>query len=627
MTSTAGAPADERMRALVLGALGVVFGDIGTSPLYALRECFGPASHIPPTADNVLGILSLMFWALTIVISGKYVLVVMRADNRGEGGILSLLALTLRAARTAGQRAAIAVIGLIGAALFYGDSVITPAISVLSAVEGLQIATPVFATYVVPLALMILIALFLLQKGGTERVGALFGPIMVVWFVTLAVLGIWNIAGNAAVLGAIDPRHAIDFFRRNEWIGFLVLGSVVLVVTGGEALYADMGHFGRAPIRRAWFALVLPGLVLNYFGQGALILSDPEAVRNPFYLMVPDWGLYPLVLLSTMAAVIASQAVITGAFSVTQQAIQLGFVPRLTVTHTSESERGQIYMPPVNWALLAAVVALVIGFGSSSELAAAYGIAVTAAMTMDTLLALVVAIRLWGVKPLLALPFFVVFLAVDLSFLGANAVKIPEGGWFPLLMAGGLFVLMATWRRGREILAERLAEGQISLSSFLSRVREGHPPRVPGTAVFLTQNRTGVPNAMLHNLKHNKVLHERVVLLTVETADVPRVPAAEHINIEAREKNFYRVILRYGFFESPDVPRSLVRCAPLGLAINMMDTSFFLGRETLLASDKPGMARWRETLFIAMSQNAARAMDFFRIPTNRVVELGTQVEI
>jgi KUP system potassium uptake protein len=618
---------DERVRALMLGALGVVFGDIGTSPLYALRECFGPASQIAPTADNVLGVLSLMFWALMLVISLKYVLVVMRADNRGEGGILSLLALTLRAARGPRERAVITVIGLVGAALFYGDSVITPAISVLSAVEGLNVATPVFAPYVVPFALLILVPLFLFQKGGTERVGAFFGPVMLVWFLTLAVLGVFNVAGNLAVLNALDPSHAVRFFQRNQGPGFLILGAVVLVVTGGEALYADMGHFGRSPIRRAWFALVLPGLVLNYFGQGALLLASPEAVRNPFYLMVPEWGLYPLVLLATLATVIASQAVITGAFSVTQQAIQLGFVPRLTITHTSEQERGQIYLPPVNWALLLAVVTLVIGFGSSSALAAAYGIAVVGAMTMDSLLALVVAIRIWRVAPVLALAGFAVFLAIDLSFLGANAVKIPEGGWFPLLMATVIFVLMTTWRRGRELLAAKLREGQISLASFLARIREGHPPRVPGTAVFLSQSRTGIPNALLHNLKHNKVLHERVVLLTVETADVPRVPAGEHIHIDVREKNFYRVILRYGFFESPDVPRSLQGCAALGLPFDMMDTSFFLGRETLLAATRPGMARWREALFIAMSQNAARAMDFFRIPTNRVVELGTQVEI
>ncbi|HXH01733.1 MAG TPA: potassium transporter Kup [Candidatus Competibacteraceae bacterium] len=622
------APAGANLAPLVVAAFGVVFGDIGTSPLYALRECFSPHYGLTPTPENVLGIVSLMFWALTLVICGEYILVVMRADNRGEGGILALMALTLRGLfRKPRTRWWVVALGLFGAAMFYGDGVITPAISVLSAVEGLEVAAPQLEHFVVPLALTVLILLFAFQHRGTATVGALFGPVMCGWFATLGLLGLYNLVQHPAVLAAINPLHAVNFFLHNGWTGFLVLGSVFLVITGGEALYVDMGHFGRTPIRVAWFSLVLPGIALNYFGQGALILENPETVRNPFFLLAPAWLLYPLVILATLATVIASQAVISGVFSLTRQAVQLGYLPRFTIVHTSSEEIGQIYIPRANWAMLAAVIVLVVGFGSSSALAAAYGISVTVTMVLTTTLTGVVAYTLWNWPLWRCLPLFALFLCIDLSFFTANALKIPDGGWFPLLIAALVFTLMSTWKEGRELLAKRLREESMPLSVLLAGVERGSIHRVPGTAVFLTSSAQEVPHALLHNLKHNKVLHERVVLLTVETEDIPRVAEAERIAIEAIGHEFYRLTVRYGFFEDPNLPRELELCAAHGLSFDLADTTFFLGRETLIATRRPGMALWREKLFVTMSLNAQRAMDFFRLPTNRVVELGAQVEL
>jgi KUP system potassium uptake protein len=617
------------MALLALGALGIVYGDIGTSPLYALRECFTGPHGITPTPDNVLGVLSLIFWSLIIVVSVKYLLFVMRADNRGEGGILALMALVMQ--RPRGQahpaRPVLIVLGLFGAALLYGDGVITPAISVLSAVEGLSVATPVFEPYIIPITLVILLGLFLVQRHGTAGIGSVFGPVMCLWFTTLAVLGVKEMLHNPAVFGALSPLHGARFFLHNGWHGFLVLGAVFLVVTGGEALYADMGHFGYRPIRLAWFSLVLPALMLNYLGQGALLLRDPSAARNPFYLLAPGWALYPLVALATVATVIASQALISGAFSLTRQAMQLGYCPRMEVVHTSAEEKGQIYLPGLNILLLVGVVVLVLGFRSSSALAAAYGIAVTATMTITTLLAYVVSRERWGAGRALAMPIAAAFLVVDLSFFGANAVKIADGGWVPLLMAVVIFTLLTTWKRGREILAGKLRAASMSLSDLLESFGEHGPMRVPGTAIFMTGNPEGTPPALLHNLKHNKVLHEQVVLLTIASEDVPHVPPEERVEVEPLQQGFVRVVARYGFMENPNIPDILKRCREKGLQFQLMGTSFFLGRETLIPSKKPGMAMWREALFAWMSRNARSATAFFRIPPNRVVELGTQVEL
>ncbi|HYO57323.1 potassium transporter Kup [Archangium sp.] len=619
----------KRVATMALGALGIVYGDIGTSPLYALRECFNGPHRVEPTHDNVLGVLSLVFWSLIIVVSVKYLLFVMRADNRGEGGILALMALAMQ--RKRGEevkvRPVVVTLGVFGAALLYGDGLITPAISVLSAVEGLSVATPFFEPYIQPLTIFILMGLFLIQRHGTAGIGAIFGPFMLVWFLTLAVLGVKEMMAYPAVVWAISPIQAVRFFMHNHGHGFLVLGGVFLVVTGGEALYADMGHFGWRPIRWAWFVLVLPALMFNYMGQGALLLRDPSKASNPFFYLAPTWALYPLVVLATGATVIASQALISGAFSLTQQAIQLGYTPRLEVVHTSAEERGQIYLPGVNLALLVGIIFLVLGFKSSSNLAAAYGISVTTTMTITTVLAYVVARERWNVSRAVALPVAGLFLLVDLSFWGANAVKIAAGGWFPLTMALFVFTLMTTWKKGRDILASRLRGNSIPLTQLLESFGDHPPVRVPGTAIFMTGSPEGTPPALLHNLKHNKVLHEQVMLLTIASEEVPHVPPEDRVEVIKLEEGFVRVIARYGFMENPGIPDILKRAREKGLQFNLMGTSFFLGRETLIPSKRPGMAMWREALFAWMSRNARSATAYFRIPPNRVVELGAQVEL
>ena len=631
MAQTIAAPTEQGTQSsgLVLAAMGVVFGDIGTSPLYMMKEAFGTTGHLPVGEATVLGVLSLAFWALIIVVTVKYVMVVLNADNRGEGGVLALAVLAQRGLRSTGRRRRIAIVlAMIGAALFYGDGVITPAISVLSAVEGLNIATRLFEPYVVPLAVVILVGLFLLQRRGTARVGRLFGPVMCVWFVTLAILGIVEIIHNPSVLRALNPLYAANLFVIEGWTAFLALGAVVLAVTGAEALYADMGHFGPRPIRLAWLTIVLPGLALNYFGQGALLLRNPAAVENPFFFLAPDWALYPMVLLATMATIIASQAVISGAFSLTRQAIQLGYLPRLEVRHTSESAIGQVYLPHLNWLLMALVVAVVIGFGSSSNLAAAYGIAVTAAMTIDSLLAFAVAITIWRWNTLTAVLLFGAFLIVDVALFGATAMKIPEGGWFPLVLAFLIFALISTWRRGREVLFQRLYADAVSLRSFIERLIQRPPTRVPGTAVFLTSSLQAAPLALLHNLKHNKVLHDRVVVLTVVIEDVPKVAESERLRVDVMEGGFYRLLLHYGYLDTPDVPTALTQCDHhCGPPFNLMETSFFVNRERLIPSSQPDMPPWREHVFIGLSHLAQDATEYFQIPVNRVVELGTRVEI
>lgn len=620
-------PDRKRLAALTVAAVGVVFGDIGTSPLYTIKEVFGGHGMVP-THDNVLGILSLAFWALIIVVALKYVVFIMRADNRGEGGIMALMALAQRTvAKKPRQLWWLTVAGLFGAALFYGDGVITPAISVLSAVEGLAVAEPALKPVVVPLALVVIVVLFVLQSRGTASVGALFGPVMIVWFLTLAALGVVQIIKMPAVLSAANPWYALVFFARHEVAGFLTLGSVVLAVTGAEALYADMGHFGRKPIKLAWFALVLPCLYLNYLGQGALLIADPTAARNPFYLLAPSWMLYPLVGLATLAAIIASQAVISGAFSLTRQAMQLGYCPRFSFVHTSSREIGQVYVPGINWGLLLAVVALVVGFKSSSNLASAYGIAVTMTMTIDTVLAFVVVRQIWGWSSLKGALFLVGFLAVDLAFVSACAVKVFDGGWFPLMMGLGVFLLLSTWRKGRQMVAERMRTDTIPLELFIQSLFHAPPQRVAGTGIFMTTSPEGVPRALLHNLLHNKVLHERVILLTVVTEDVPFVPEIDRVWLEPLDFGFMRMSVHYGFKDEPDIPQALELAAEQGFAFDMMETSFFLGREKLIPRVKSEMAYWRERLFIFMFRNSGSAADFFKIPANRVVEFGTQVEL
>ena len=609
---------------LALGALGVVYGDIGTSPLYALRECFLGSHSVEPTRLNVLGVMSLIFWSLIIVISIKYLVFVMRADNRGEGGILALMALI----RTDGRRGWILVaLGLFGAALLYGDGMITPAISVLSAVEGLEVATNFFNPYIIPITIAILVGLFVIQSRGTEGIGKLFGPVMMIWFATLAILGLRWIIREPAVLAAVNPAYAVRFFAHNGLQGFLVLGSVFLVVTGGEALYADMGHFGRRPIRIAWFALVLPSLMLNYFGQSALLLSAPKDVEHPFYSMAPSWALYPLVVLATAATVIASQAVISGAFSLTRQAVQLGYSPRFEIVQTSDEAIGQIYIPAVNWVLMIATIGLVLGFRESTNLAAAYGIAVTTTMVITTVLAFVVEREVWGWSTLAAGALTASFLVLDLAYFGANVVKIPHGGWFPLVVAGLIYLLMATWKQGRRILADRLREEALPIEDFVRNIKPDSPPRVPGTAVFLTTNPAGTPTTLLHNLKHNKVLHETVVLMTVITEEVPWVSEEDRVVVESLDKGVYRLTARYGFTQDPRAQDVLDCAREDGLFLDMMKTTFFLGRETLIPSSRPGMHRWQKRLFALMSRNAQRFTDFFRIPPNRVVELGMQVSL
>ncbi len=625
-----------RLAMLSLTALGVVYGDIGTSPLYALRECFYGPHGLQPTAQNVLGVLSLIFWSLVVVISIKYIVFVMRADNRGEGGILALMALvTQRGRERLKYRPVLTALGLFGAALLYGDGVITPAVSVLGAVEGLAVppdatagaASTAFAPYVVPISILILVALFIIQRRGTGGVGVIFGPVMCLWFATIGILGLQSLVADASVLRAVWPGYAVAFFQANHVHGYLVLGSVFLVVTGGEALYADMGHFGKQPIRIAWFAIVVPSLLLNYFGQGALLLREPNAARNPFYLLAPDSLRLPLVALSVAAAIIASQALISGAFSMTRQAIQLGYWPRMEVVHTSAEESGQIYLPGLNWMLFLGVIFLVLSFRTSSALAAAYGIAVTMTMAITTVLAYMVARERWKVSPALALPVAVVFLAIDLSFFGANAVKVADGGWFPLVLGAAIFTLMTTWKRGREILAERLRSASLSVQDLLQSFEQDPPLRVPGAAIFMTGNPDGAPPALLHNLKHNKVLHEQTVLLTVVNEEVPFVHAEERVELEPLPSGLVRVSARYGFMEDPSIADVLKRCREKGLAFSLMSTTFFLGRETLIPSKRPGMALWREALFAWMARNARSATAFFRIPPNRVVELGSQVEL
>jgi KUP system potassium uptake protein len=620
-------PRGRYLAALALGALGVVYGDIGTSPLYAIRECFHGEYGVEPTPEHVLGVLSLMVWSLIVIISVKYIVFVLRADNRGEGGILSLVALAVpRDAGARGSAWALALLGVFGAALLYGDGMITPAISVLSAVEGLQVAAPGLERFVVPVTLAILIGLFAIQRHGTGRVGALFGPVMVVWFVTLAVLGVRGIAEEPSVLRALGPWHAVAFGVEEGAHGFVVLASVFLVVTGGEALYADMGHFGRRPIRVAWFGLVLPALVLNYYGQGALVLGNPAAAENPFYLLAPAWARYPMIALATAAAVIASQAMVSGAFSLTHQAIQLGYCPRLSVQHTSARESGQIYVAPVNWAIMVAACALVVGFGSSANMSAAYGMAVSATMLITSALLCVVAYRRWGWRwGTLALG--AVLIPVDLAFFGANLLKLDDGGWFSLLIAAIGFTLMSTWKRGRGVLRERLEETGLPLELFLPDLETNKLPRVPGTAVFMAGDPTGTPLALLHNVKHNKVVHELNVLLTLVTEDVPYVPEAERATVKPLGQGFFRLVAHHGFMDLPDVPRLLRLARSAALPIELERTSYFLGRERVIPSGRSGMARWREWLFSVLSQNAQSATTFFRIPPNQVVELGAQVEL
>jgi len=617
-----------RLAALALAALGVVYGDIGTSPLYAIKEVFGGAHHpVPVTPENVLGILSVIFWSLMVVVSLKYVAFIMRADNKGEGGIMALMALAMRPlADSSRGRRVVLVLGLFGAALFYGDGVITPAISVLSAVEGLEVATPAFKPFVLPISLVILVALFAVQRRGTAAVGVLFGPIMVLWFITLAVLGIAGIAHHPGVLQAINPVHALRFFEFNPMLGFLSLGATVLALTGAEALYADMGHFGQRPIQYAWFGLVLPALLLNYFGQGALLLQDPKAIENPFYLLAPESLLLPMVVLSTVATVIASQAVISGAFSITQQAMQLGFSPRMEITHTSDEQIGQIYLPAINWTLLFAVVALVLGFGSSSNLAAAYGIAVTGTMFITDILAYVVARHLWGWSPVRAFLGALPFALIDIAFFSANSVKIHDGGWFPLVFGFGVYLLLSTWKLGRDMLRRRLAAEAIDLASFVSSIDESMI-RVPGTAVFLSPNPNAVPNAMLHSLKHYKALHMRNVLVSVVVLDVPRFTDSKRVSVQHLPNDFWQVKVFFGFMERPDIPAALEWCLEDGLDLDPMDTSYFLGRETLIPKLGSEMQFWREKIFVAMFRNAGSAATFFGLPPNRVVELGTQVEM
>jgi len=622
-----GSARSKALAAMALGALGVVYGDIGTSPLYSVQVTFGEQG-IPVSPDNVLGVLSLIFWSLVMVVSLKYVVFIMRADNKGEGGIMALMALAQRGARdNVTLRRVIVVLGLFGASLFYGDGVITPAVSILSAVEGVKVAAPALDRWVVPITLVIVVALFAVQRSGTARMGAAFGPIMVVWFATLAALGLYQIVQEPGVVYALNPWHAIVFFRDNGAHAFLALGGVVLCLTGAEALYADMGHFGKKPIRIAWFGYVSPALVLNYFGQGALLLHKPDAVSNPFYLMVPEGLLYPMIALATVATIIASQAVITGAFSMTREAIQLGFAPRMAIKHTSKETQGQIFLPWVNGMLMVLILGAVVGFRSSENLAAAYGIAVTGTMAITTCLALVVARRLWGWNRALVVLAGVIFLIIDVAFFSANAIKIEHGGWFPLVLGLCSFLIMSTWRKGRELVLRELRQGGLALEPFIESVTAHPPLRVPGTAVFLTANVNAVPNAMLHNLKHNKVLHERNILMTVETLDTPVAEYGERTEITALGHDFYRVILRYGFAEDPDIPGSMQNCEAKGLGFDMMDTTFFLSRENVIASAGRGMPMWRDKLFAFLTRNASPATAFFRIPGNRMIELGTQVEI
>ena len=614
---------------MALAALGVVFGDIGTSPLYTMKEVFSVGHHpLPLNAMNVYGILSLITWALILIVSIKYVAFIMRADNRGEGGIMALLALASRNAEgNSTKQRNIMLLGILGACMFYADGMITPAISVLSAVEGLEIAAPSLHSAIVPITLVVLFMLFWAQSKGTAVVGAFFGPVMLLWFGTLGLLGVINILHDPTILKALNPFYAFNFFVNQPWIAFVALGAVVLAVTGAEALYADMGHFGRYPIRLAWFGFVLPSLLMNYFGQGALMLQNAATIKNPFYLLAPEWALFPLIILATLATVIASQAVITGAFSVSRQALQLGYLPRMHIQHTSESEQGQVYMPRVNWGLMIAVMALVIGFQSSGNLAAAYGIAVTGDMVITTLLAAVVFREIWRWSKLKTGLLIALFLVVDLAFFGANVLKIPDGGWVPLVIGVIIFVLMLTWKNGRTLVYGRLKSESMAIEPFIEAVGAHPPARVPGMAVFMTPNPDGVPHAMLHNLKHNKVLHEKVMILTVKFLDVPHTNIEERVTVEAMLHEFYRVTVRYGFKDEPDLPRDLVLCAARGLNVDPMDTSFFIGKEILIPTEKTGMAIWRKKIFVGLFRSAETITNQFKLPPNRVVELGSQLKI
>ncbi len=611
---------------LALGAVGVVFGDIGTSPLYALKESF--VGHHPLTIDrlHIYGVLSLVFWTMMLIVTIKYVSLIMRADNKGEGGSMALLALIQRSTGNKRWSQGLVMLGVFATALFYGDSMITPAISVLSAVEGLTTVQAGFAPLVLPVSVVILIGLFMIQARGTDAVGKLFGPVMLVYFAVLAVLGIVNIVDRPEVLQALNPIWAARFFANDGLLAFLALGSVVLAVTGAEALYADMGHFGRRPITLAWLWLVFPALMLNYLGQCALLAGNPAAAQSPFFLMAPEFLRLPLVILAMLATIIASQAVITGAFSVTQQAIQLGFIPRLRINHTSASAAGQIYIPVLNWGLMVVVLGLVVGFGNSTNLAAAYGIAVTGTMFITSVMLGVLVFRVWNWKVWAGAPLIVAFLIVDGTYFASNLTKFFDGGWFPLLIGVVAFTLLTTWARGRQLMLDRLREAAMPIKVFV-RSAVNSATRVPGTAVFMTTAMDGVPHALLHNLKHNKVLHERVILLTVRIEDVPYVSMARRFEFDDLEEGFYRLVLRFGFMDDPDVPAALREVTACGAQFKMMETSFFLARQTLLASSRPGMALWRERLFGWMMRNAESAMEFFRLPTNRVVELGSQVEI
>jgi KUP system potassium uptake protein len=610
---------------LCLASLGIVYGDIGTSPLYAMRECFYGRHAVPPTHANVLGVLSLILWSLLLIISVKYLILILRADNRGEGGILALATLVGDVVR---RGKFFFLLGLFGAALLYADGMITPAISVMGAVEGLHVATPLFDPYVVPIAVAILIGLFFFQSRGTTGVGTVFGPVTMLWFVAISLLGFQQIVRAPEVLAAINPIHGFEFFMINGSRGFLVLGAVFLVVTGGEALYADIGHFGTAPIRLTWFAVVLPALTLNYFGQGALLLVQPEAAVNPFYLMAPSWALYPMVVLATAAAVIASQAIISGAFSLTMQAIQLGYSPRLKVIYTSARVIGQIYVPVVNWGLMLACIALVLGFRTSSNLAAAYGVAITTTMLITTILFYVVARRRWRWPAAAALPIAAFFITIDLAFFGANMLKVAHGGWFPLLVSASILFLMLTWRKGRRVLRSRLSEICIPLDAFLPELKSQSIRRVPGTAVYMSGNRSGTPLALLHNLKHNKVLHEQVVLLTVRTEEVPYLAnAKDRVALEKLDEGFWRAQVHFGFMEKPDVPAALDSVKQNGLRFDSMRTTYFIGRETILATRKLGLSSWRGSIFAWMTRNAGDVSSYFCLPPNGVVELGARVEV
>jgi KUP system potassium uptake protein len=626
------APHGGALAALALGALGVVYGDIGTSPLYALKECFTGRHGVEPTPANVLGILSLVFWAMTFVVTFKYLSFVMRADNRGEGGILALQALVSRKDPTRRGRQMLLLLGIFGAALLYGDGVITPAISVLSAVEGVAVAAPALTPLVVPLTVIILAGLFLIQRTGTARVGSIFGPIMLFWFIAIGALGVHGILRDPSVLAAVNPLHGVRFFGQNGWTGFLVLGAVVLCITGGEALYADMGHFGKRPIRLAWLGLAMPALTLNYFGQGALLLHQPAARESPFFLLAPAWALYPLVGLATLATIVASQALISGAFSLTHQAVQLGYCPRVTVKHTSSTEMGQIYVPEVNWAIGGACIALVLGFKSSSNLAAAYGIAVTGTMSITTLLFHRVMRDLWRWPRWQTWPLTVAFLAVDLCFFGANLVKVEEGGWFPLVAAVGVFTLMSTWKRGRTLVAAMLRDAGLPIELFIADVVRRQPVRIAGTAVFMTSNLGSAPPVMLHHVKHNKVLHERIILVSVLTEEVPAVPEAERVVSRDLGAGFFQVVAHYGFMEQPNIPALLESLetregAGPRLSVQPLEVSYYLGRETLLSTGAARLATWRKKLFIIMSRNSTTASAFFGLPPNRVVELGAQIQL